>query len=307
MSRQNLYKSNWVVLKDDDKRVIDSNDLVAKRIEKLEAQRQKQAEFSDAEGFSPGLDAEAVDALFGSANPEDTAYDDEGRLTDNNVMHMSSPQAAYDGPGPEELLAEAQEEIEQMRAAAMEEVESIKKEVYAQASKEGQKAGYETGQRNGYEAGYHEAMAILEAKERELAEKEVALEERYQEKFKELEPAFIETLTDIYEHIFAVDLSEKRTLIIHLISNTLQKIEGSRNYIVHVSKEDYPYVSMQKQEIVENAVLGSAAMELVEDTTLSKNQCIIETESGIFDCSLGEQLKELTKELKLICYAGKEV
>ena len=41
-----------------------------------------------------------------------------------------------------------------------------------------------------------------------------------------------------------------------------------------------------------------------EDVTLKKNQCLIETDGGIFDCSLGVELKELKKQLLLLSYDG---
>ena len=44
------------------------------------------------------------------------------------------------------------------------------------------------------------------------------------------------------------------------------------------------------------------AVEVVEDATLGKNDCLIETENGIFDCGLGTQLAELRQKLKLLSY-----
>ena len=81
---------------------------------------------------------------------------------------------------------------------------------------------------------------------------------------------------------------------------------NARDYIIHVSKEDYPYVGMQKQQIVEQGSVGVASVEIVEDTTLGKNECLIETDGGIFDCSLGVQLADLTKQLRLLSYSGQK-
>ena len=47
-------------------------------------------------------------------------------------------------------------------------------------------------------------------------------------------------------------------------------------------------------------------MELVEDMTLSRSQCFIETENGIYDCSLDTQLSELKRKLKLLSYERNE-
>jgi flagellar assembly protein FliH len=59
---------------------------------------------------------------------------------------------------------------------------------------------------------------------------------------------------------------------------------------------------MQKQEVLYKCVTESAKLEVVEDITLSQNECLIETESGIYDCSVGTELQELKKQLLLLCY-----
>lgn len=75
---------------------------------------------------------------------------------------------------------------------------------------------------------------------------------------------------------------------------------------MHVSKDDYPYVNMQKKDLSEGAVGGRGVLEVVEDITLHKNECMIETDGGVFDCGLGTQLDELTKRLKLLSFSKNE-
>ena len=118
----------------------------------------------------------------------------------------------------------------------------------------------------------------------------------------ELEPKFVEALTGIYEKVFNIDLSKEHDIVMHLISSTMHKIEGSSNYLIHVSKEDYPYVSMKKEEILLGALSSGSSVEIVEDMTLGLNDCIIETDGGVFDCGLGTQLEELSQKLRLLSY-----
>ena len=101
-------------------------------------------------------------------------------------------------------------------------------------------------------------------------------EEEYQELVKSLEPKFVEALTDIYEKVFRIDLQKEHSIVMHLIASTMHKIEGNSNYLIHVSKEDYPYVNMKKNEILASALSANASVELVEDITLGANDCIIE-------------------------------
>ena len=46
---------------------------------------------------------------------------------------------------------------------------------------------------------------------------------------------------------------------------------------MHVSKEDFPFASMQKRELVKGTNIALENVELLEDATLEKNECMIET------------------------------
>ena len=63
----NLYKAGWVVV-NDDTRVIDTNDLIKQKLKKA-AESQMVYEFPQEDGedgFTSGLEADNVDALFDS-------------------------------------------------------------------------------------------------------------------------------------------------------------------------------------------------------------------------------------------------
>jgi flagellar assembly protein FliH len=63
---------------------------------------------------------------------------------------------------------------------------------------------------------------------------------------------------------------------------------------------------MQKAQLVEDSGAKNAQIDIVEDRTLSKNQCLVETDDGIFDCSLSVELTELKRKLQLLAYGSKK-
>ena len=48
--------------------------------------------------------------------------------------------------------------------------------------------------------------------------------------------------------------------------------------------------------------ISADSVEIIEDVTLTRNECMIETGNGVFDCSLGTQLELLRDELLLLAY-----
>lgn len=287
---RNLYKAGWVRVTDEEKCVIDSNAIVAERIEEWENLRRANASalpsFDEEEGegdeaFTSGIAGEEIDALFD---------DGEGA---SGVIKASE----HAGPSLEEIEAEAESMLEEARAEAERILEDARSQgVTLRAD------AVEEGTRQGYEEGYQKGMAEADGLKQELAERRRELEAEYDALLENLEPRFIETITDIYSHIFGVDLMDNRDILVHLVDSTLRKVESSRTFIVHVSADDYPHVNMQKQALVEGAAAGRGLIEIIEDIALSKGDCLIETDGGIFDCGIGTQLEELTKKLRVLSY-----
>lgn len=292
--QRNLYKAGWVRVDGDDKCVIDSNSLVAERIEEWENIRRANAaalpsfDEDTEEGeteFVSGIEGEELDALFADGGES------------GNVIK------AGDAAGPDfaEMQAEAEAEAERIIAEAR--AQAL--EIAAQARRDADIArtsAFDDGMKQGYDEGYARGMSEVDDMKRELSERKRQLEAEYDEMLEDLEPRFIETITDVYSYIFGVDLMDNRDILVHLIDSTLRKVESSKTFIVHVSAEDYPHVNMQKQTLVEGAVAGRGLIEIIEDIALSKGDCLIETDGGIFDCGVGTQLEELTKKLRVLSY-----
>ena len=301
MSNGGILKSGWVVVNPANTRIIDSNARAEAKLRELavELARQCGEEPDFAEGFTQGISAVEVSELIRD-NGENVIGaeqdpDDAVRGTDNPASEQSAAMR-------EELIADAQAQIEAMRQEALAEIEKAKLQAIEEGRNQGYQEGFEQGQNEGFAQGHQDGLdSIAEEREHALADlemKNVQLEEEYQQKFKEVEPLFIDTLTGIYEHIFHVSLKNSRELIVYLIQNTMRNIESGSTYLIHVSKEDYPFASMQKKELIKGTNIAIENVELLE------NECMIETGNGVFDCSLGTQLEALNEELRLLSYEG---
>lgn len=279
----NLYKAGWVVVQQDEKRIIDNNSRLE---EKLNAVLQSAAPtyeedaYAAEESFSDGLFAEQLDALV----------DEEG------AGAVIKREAAKEKEALLQEIEEAKTELEALRAQADNMIADAKKEIGTM-----QRKAYEEAKSQGYQEGERLGSEKAEAARVEYQQKKKQLEQEYQRKCDELEPDFVDALTGIYEHIFKVDLSRYKGIVVNLLENVLQKTEGNRNFMIHVSKADYENVMASRERLKAEAG-GGTFLEIIEDITLKKTQCYIETESGIFDCGLDTQLNELGRKLKLLSY-----
>ena len=287
---RSLYKAGWVNVTGEEKCVIDSNTLLEERIEQWETIRKANAaalpdfEEEDGEGepeFVGGLGGEEIDALFADGAKGGSVI---------KAVETAGPSLEEVEAEAQRMLDEAQAKIDGMMADARREIEIKRTDAVEQGTKQG------------YDEGYKRGLNEVDGMKQELAERRRQLEEEFDALLEDLEPKLIETITDVYSYIFGVDLSDNRDILVHLVDATLRKVESSRTFIVHVSAEDYPYVNMQKQSLTEGAAAGRGMVEIIEDIALSKGDCLIETDGGIFDCGLGTQLEELTKKLRVLSY-----
>lgn len=286
MLSRNLVKRMYVAPAEEETRVIDTNVLAERRLAELAKKKETPA----TEGFVAGLDAAHIEVLS-DEEVQEAPVSEEALEHASEEAQRILEQAAVDAQAK---ITDAQVQAEQIRKEAREQAEEERVQILEQA------------RTRGYDEGYANAQAEAERLRQEYALKEQQLEEHYQQMIDELEPQFIDGITDIYEHIFGIGLEDQKEVLAHLISNTIRKVEGSHSFIIHVSKEDYPFVSMQKKQLMAGAAAGNSTVEVVEDITMGQSECTIETDGGIFDCGLGTQLSELKRKLMLLAYSREE-
>ena len=295
MSR-NLYKSYWVEVSEDDKVVIDSNVRLEQRIEEHEALRRHRLGALAAIGAPEGEEEEGEEAEFvgglGGEQIDALLADTDG--VEGGIIKSDSVEQ---GPDLEEVQAQAQAMIDDAQAQIDEMMENARREIEKerrQALEDANKLGYD----DGYKAGHAEADEM----KRELDAEKQRLHQEYDSLVEDLEPRFIDTITEVYSQVFGIELADNRDILLHLIDSTLRQVETSKTFIVHVSKEDYPFVNMKKQELTEGATAGKGIVEIIEDIALAQGACLIETDGGIFDCGVDTQLQQLTNRLRVLSF-----
>lgn len=285
LSSRNLLKAGMMSAANAGSRIIDSNALIAERIGSL---RQDLAQ-PENEGFTEGLLVEEVDVSALLADPD--GGDSLFKAAEETVEDL-----------PEEIdLEEIQEQARGILQDAKDAAAKILQDAIAEAEEQAQGI-YAKAQEDGYQAGYQKAEGEFRMRQRELDEKEQQMAAQFDAMVAELEPQFVDTLSGIYEHLFHVELGSYRDILLQLLTDCIRGTEGCRNFQIHVSPEDYTYVSTRKAGLVDAAGGGDVEVDVVEDPSLHKNACVIRTENSIIDCGLGTQLEELTRRLKLMAY-----
>ena len=279
----NLYKAGFVHL-GEDARVIDMNAILEKRLKEEAERRSRQPEHelvAAQDGFTEGLNAEKVDVLL---EPDAEA------ASQQNASVQEQEQLKQEIEEARNELAGLQAQIEQEKEQAQLEIDQMKAKAFEEANEQG------------YQEGYRKGLDSVQELQKQCEDERLQQEQEYQKKLEEMEPLMVDTLCDVYSHIFKVEAKEHKELVLKLLQDTLLKVDGTGSIIVHVAKEDYAYVQEQKGALLEEAGMQSGSVEIVSDAALARAQCMIETEGGVYDCSLDTELAELKRRLMLLAY-----
>lgn len=288
---RNLLKQHCVSVDFEKTRVIDTNELAQRKIEELnrkmrESVRDRGLDEFEAE-FTEGIEAIRVAQLL----------DDDGEdgFNEGGVFKAAAP--VYEGPSEEEIqqmleerLAEAERQAEEIISRAQNEAVNIRNQAHSD------------GMRQGYDEGIMKAQAEFQAMEMELQQKAELLERDYDMKIAQLEPAFVDAITAVYEQIFHVDLKSYHEILIYLVESIMKKSDEDSQFMIHVSPKDYEVICSRKTELASKVSRDNLRVEIIEDMTVPDRQCIIETENGVFDCGIDTQLNELKNRLRLLSY-----
>ena len=241
---------------------------------------------------------ESVEGDFGDDFIPGIQMEQLSQLTEDQVMTDDSADPQFDMEAMQaELdlkLQQAQEQADMIIRDAQEQAENIR----ASAA--------EQGRQEGYNAGYQEGELAAQSLQAEIEKQRDELQKEYQQIVDELEPEMVDVLTQIYEHVFNIELRDDKGIILHLLKTTLSRIEPGRDLIVHISSDDYDDVMDEKEALNACITSPNTTMEIIEDPLLKENECMIESDSGVFDCSLGVELSEITRKLKLLSFDRKK-
>ena len=284
----NLYKSSYVN-QDQKVRVIESNDLVAKKLDNIANTIISDNSDEGGEGIMQEVSAANVASLLSDDNDKKVKnFDVTQNINSKNSMSKESVQIVNNMAS--DIVTRANAEAEKIIREATIEAENIKQQAYKQASA----MGYDEGINAGKEALIEKELLLNKQKEE--------LVEEYKAKIDDIEPALVDVLTDIYEHVFQVDFSDRKEVIYHLAKNTLASMETGKTYTLRLSPDDFNFLTMQKRELVKGSGIPVESLEFIEDKSLTQGNAFIETGGGIFDCSVTTHLDNLRKTLQVLSF-----
>ncbi|SER56069.1 FliH/SctL family protein [Lachnobacterium bovis] len=160
---------------------------------------------------------------------------------------------------------------------------------------------YQENKRLGYEDGAKELKEEIEKRREELEEEYISknneLEQKYMEKEERMEKEIVDVVAQIFEKVFRIQFSDKKDILLYLVKNTILNVEPDKEFRIRVSTAYRTYFEEHLSEI-QDKVGNGVNLEILNDASLNDSQCLIETNTGVFDCGIDTQLSNLIKDIK---------
>jgi len=180
----------------------------------------------------------------------------------------------------ERIIREAQEEAYRIKKEAEEEAEKIKKDAI--------KKGLEMGYKDGYESEAAEVRRLIERIQIIL---NAAIEKR-NEIFIETEQQIINLVLLIAKKVIKVISENQKNVVINNVVQALRKLKSRGEVAIRVNLADLELTTEHKKDFIE-MVEGVKSIKILEDSTVDRGGCIIETDFGSIDARISSQLHEI--------------
>lgn len=255
-----------------DKKIIDYNEMISAKILNIQKTIDKvHKEYNQSE-FADGINADTVMELLS---------DNENHLSTEELNNKA-----------EEIIVRANEDAKAIIERAKEESDIIRAD------------SADIGRKEGYEEGHKKAEIELEVLKKAVEDEKLQMEIEYNERLNEMEPMLVETILTVFEKVTHVLEEDKKDIVLQLVNDVLSKTEISKEFLIRVSSSDYKFM-LDNREKINGVVSKQVQIEIVEDPTFRRGQCMIESDSGIYDCSLDIQLENLISAIKTMsCLSG---
>jgi len=241
----------------------------------------------EAEAFKINWERER-ETLINSAKAEAESIIKEAETTAFQEVKRKSDQAQKNRREAEDeaerIVEEAKRTAAEIEAKAGESVENLRKENARQ--------GFETGREEGFTEGRSEVERLIERMHTVLDR----AQDKRAEILAETEQQIVDLVLLIARKVIKVISDNQRNIVVSNVVQALRKVKGHGEIVIRVNVDDLKLTSEHIKDFLK-LVEGSKGMQLVEDSSVDRGGCIIETEFGEIDARISSQLAELEQKI----------
>ncbi|HBI36510.1 MAG: hypothetical protein A2355_12400 [Spirochaetes bacterium RIFOXYB1_FULL_32_8] len=207
----------------------------------------------------------------------------------------------------QEIKQKAEDEAQEIVSNSKNQAKQIENDIADKEQKiltDARKRGYQDGWQDGIKKGEDEVKRLIERIHVVL---DATIEKR-NDVFVETEQQIIGLVLLIAKKVIKVISDNQKNVVINNVVQALRKLKSRGEVAIRVNLADLELTSQHKRDFIE-MVEGVKSIKILEDSTVDRGGCIIETDFGSLDARISSQLHEIEErilELIPIQAKGKE-
>lgn len=193
------------------------------------------------------------------------------------------------------IRQEAEDEALRIRTEARNEADALKEKTLSELDEIRSKAeseGFEKGREEGFEVGKQEVERLI----RQLHGMLDKIIEKRNEIIDETETQLINLVLMIAKKVIKVISENQKNVVINNVIQALRKLKSRGEVLIRVNLEDVELTSEHVKDFM-RMVENVRSVTVVEDSTVDKGGCIIESDFGEIDARISSQLSEIEEKI----------
>jgi len=241
----------------------------------------------EAEAFKAEWDKEKAAMMAAAKAEADTIVKDAEGAAFEEVRRKTNQAQKLKAEAEDEakkIVSEAERRVAELEATASQRLEA--------AEREAAKKGREAGREEGYKEGVAEA-------ERLVGRLHVILDramDKRAEILAETESQVVELVLLVAKKVVKVISENQKSVVIQNIQQALRKLKTKSDVIVRVNLADLQLTTEHVKDFVQMTE-NAKKLQIVEDSTIDRGGCVIETDFGEIDARISSQLSELEEKI----------
>ncbi len=195
----------------------------------------------------------------------------------------------------QKIRQEAQDQAQTILAEARQkasELETDIKQRVTQTEREAYEKGYAEGAGKGYEEGRAEVQRLVESLHSIITR---AIEKR-NEIIEEAETQIINLVLLIVKKVIKVISENQKNVVINNVVQALRKLKSRGDVVIRVNLADLELTSEHVKDFMK-MVENVKSITVLEDSSVDRGGCIIETDFGQIDARISSQLHEIEERI----------
>lgn len=235
------------------------------------------------------IDKSFVESM--NLNKEVVVITNKEILEDKPKPKTPSPNAPAPDTG-QEMAGKAREQAQKLIAEATERAKAIEEA----AKKDGYRDGYRDGYGEAKKEAEREMEALIRAQTEDAENVFKKLEAYKQDLYQDLLESVLGLSFDIAEKIININLERDDLIYKEIAKKAILALESPLKCTLRVSPSEYERFFAEGGQWLSGEI-GCPPLEVVCDPSMEQGGCIAESEDGVVNSGVREQLEKLSREL----------